>query len=123
MLGLEFKESYKNKTASCDGVTSEAIISGKERMKLGREGLKPVHLARCLLSPDSSLICLVFTGDKDSIAAVLQRLGGPSCTSQIRAAVGGRQTHPLLGTPQHGGCALGYSEEGETAVPQIGMNE
>lgn len=79
MLGLEFKESYKNKTVSCDGVTSEAIISGKERMKLGWEGLKPEHLARCLLSPDSSLICLVFTGDKDSTAAVLQRLGRPSC--------------------------------------------
>lgn len=112
MLDLEFKESYKNKTVSCDGVTSEVIIIGKERMKLGWEGLKPEHLARCLLSPDSSLICLVFTGDKDSTAAVLRCLGRPSCIIHIRAAVGGRQTHPLLGTPQHGGCALGYSEEG-----------
>lgn len=113
MLGLEFKESYKNKTVSCDGVTSEAIISGKERMKLGWEGLKPEHLAPCLLSPDSSLICLVFTGDKDSTAAVLQRLGRPSCIIRIRAAVGGRQTHPLLGKPQHGGCALGTVKKGD----------
>ncbi|KAH0508243.1 BMP-binding endothelial regulator protein [Microtus ochrogaster] len=81
-------------------------------MKLGWEGLKPEHLARCLLGPDSSFICLVFTGDKDTLTAVLQCLGGPSCIIQICAVnkevTCKREKCPVLSRD----CALAIKQRG-----------